>query len=164
MGANPNRIGSPFTATKTTVSAPCPSQSAQVSGGVLCKAMEAAAGRRNASWAINGPSQAFLQLGPPHARERIRRPLVTHPRNRKDNPMNIIPEKTPSTADWPGAADQVGLIAVRVGIWNDNSYQEPLPFEGAHRYRRSASGAPTTSRPGTVRSRRSTRSFATCTA
>ena len=46
--------------------------------------------------------------------------------------MNIIPEKTPSTADWPGVEDQAGLIAVRVSIWNDNGYPEPLPFEGAH--------------------------------
>ena len=36
------------------------------------------------------------------------------------------------TADWPGVEDLVGLIAVRVGIWNDNGYPEPLPFEGAH--------------------------------
>jgi hypothetical protein len=30
------------------------------------------------------------------------------------------------------AEDQVGLINVCVGIWNDNGYPEPLPFEGAH--------------------------------
>jgi hypothetical protein len=57
--------------------------------------------------------------------------LVTHPRNRKDNPMNIIPEN-PRTAMWPGLDDQAGLIAVLVGIWNDNGYPEPLPFETAH--------------------------------
>jgi hypothetical protein len=31
------------------------------------------------------PFSAFLQSGPPHARERIRRPVVTHPHNPKDN-------------------------------------------------------------------------------
>jgi hypothetical protein len=30
------------------------------------------------------------------------------------------------------AAELVALIAVQVGIWNDNGYPEPLPFEGAH--------------------------------
>jgi hypothetical protein len=60
--------------------------------------------------------------------------LVTHPHNRKDNPMNIIPEKTSGTGNWsPGdLEDQVGLITVRIGIWNDTGYPEPLPFEGAH--------------------------------
>jgi hypothetical protein len=58
--------------------------------------------------------------------------LATHPLNRKDNPMNIISEKTPSTAGWPGFEDQAGLIAMRIGIWNDNGYPEPLPFQGAH--------------------------------
>src|SRR5271169_4717632 len=86
MGANPNRISSPFPAPKATVSQRCPPQSVQVSGVVPGKATEAAPVRRNASWAISGPSQTLLQPGPPHARERIRRPLVTHPLYRKDNP------------------------------------------------------------------------------
>jgi hypothetical protein len=34
MGANPNRISSPFLAPKATVSVQCPSQSVQVSGVV----------------------------------------------------------------------------------------------------------------------------------
>lgn len=37
-----------------------------------------------------------------------------------------------ATAEWPGTEDQAGLIAVRVAIWNDNGYPEPLPFESAH--------------------------------
>ena len=86
MGANPNRISSPFAAAKDTVKLRRPSQSAQVSGVVPGKATEAAAGRRDAAWAISGPSQTLLQRGPPHARERIRLPLVTHTLYRKDNP------------------------------------------------------------------------------
>jgi hypothetical protein len=65
MGANPNRISSPFAAAKATISRRCPPQSAQVSGVVPGKATEAAAVRRNASWAISGPSQTLLQPGPP---------------------------------------------------------------------------------------------------
>jgi len=57
-------------------------------------------------------------------------PLITHPHNRKDNPMNDPTAKT--TAEWLGAEDQGRLIAVLVGIWNDNGYPEPLPFETAH--------------------------------
>jgi hypothetical protein len=86
MGANPNRISSPLAAAKTTVSQPLPAQSAQVSGVMPGKATKAAAVRRSASWAISGPSQTLLQPGPPHARERTRRPLVTPPLYRKDNP------------------------------------------------------------------------------
>ena len=86
MGANPNRISSPFTAAKATMSRRRPPQSMQVSGVMSCKATEAAALRRNAAWATNRPSQTLLQPGPPHVRERIRRPLVTHPLYRKDNP------------------------------------------------------------------------------
>ena len=36
------------------------------------------------------------------------------------------------TADWLGIEDAARLLAVRVGIWNDNGYPEPLPFESAH--------------------------------
>jgi hypothetical protein len=46
------------------------------------------------------PKAPVLQPGPPHARERIRRPLVTYPLYREDSPMNIIPEKTPGTTEW----------------------------------------------------------------
>jgi hypothetical protein len=47
--------------------------------------------------------------------------------------MNIIPEKTPAgTADWLGIEDAARLLALRIGIWNDSGYPEPLPFEGAH--------------------------------
>jgi hypothetical protein len=53
MGANPNRISSPFPAPKDPVSLRCPPQSAQVSGVAPGKATEAAAARRNSSWAIN---------------------------------------------------------------------------------------------------------------
>ena len=86
MGANPNRISSHFAIPKATVDRRCPPQSGQVSGVVPSKATEAAALRRNAAWATNRPSQTLLQPGPPHVRERIRRPLVTHPLYRKDNP------------------------------------------------------------------------------
>jgi hypothetical protein len=51
--------------------------------------------------------------------------LVTHPRNRKDNPMNIIPEKTPSTAEWCGVEDAAGLLALRVAEWHDFGYAAP---------------------------------------
>jgi hypothetical protein len=39
-----------------------------------------------------------------------------------------------ATGDWSAAElnDLAGLIGVRVGIWNDNGYPEPLPFESAH--------------------------------
>jgi hypothetical protein len=48
----------------------------------------------------------LLRLGPPHARERIRRPLGTHPHDRNENPMNFIPGKhSDSTGDWPGIED-----------------------------------------------------------
>jgi hypothetical protein len=60
----------------------------------------------------------------------MRRPLVTHPHNRKDNPMNEPTAKT--TAEWLGAEDQARLIAWYVGAWNDLGYPEPLPFAGAH--------------------------------
>jgi len=49
------------------------------------KATEAAAGRRIASWVISGPSRPFLQIGPSPCAKRIRRPLVNHPHNRKDD-------------------------------------------------------------------------------
>ena len=39
---------------------------------------------------------------------------------------------TTTSAEWGGIEDAAGLIALRVGIWNDNGYPEPLPFEGAH--------------------------------
>jgi len=65
MGANPNRISSPFAAPKGPVILRRQPQSTQVSGVAPGKATEAVAGRRNASWAINGPSQTLLQ---PHPR------------------------------------------------------------------------------------------------
>ena len=47
MGANPNRISSPFAAAKGTVSLESLPQSVQVSTVVPSKTTEAAAGRRN---------------------------------------------------------------------------------------------------------------------
>jgi len=67
MGANPNRISSPFTAAKATMSRRRPPQSMQVSGVMSCKATEAVAGRRNASWAIKGPSPTPYNPGRPNA-------------------------------------------------------------------------------------------------
>jgi hypothetical protein len=68
MGANPNRISSPFPAPKATVSRRCPPQSVQVSEVMPCKGTEAVAVRRNDSWAISGPSQTLIRLRPPVAR------------------------------------------------------------------------------------------------
>src|ERR1022692_1788369 len=79
MAAKPNRISSPFTAGKATASSPRLTQSAQVSVVAPCKAAEPVTACRKACWPINGPSRTPLRTGPPHARERIRRPLVTHP-------------------------------------------------------------------------------------
>jgi len=31
--------------------------------------------------------------------------LVTHPHYRKDNPMNVVPQKISSTAEWPPFED-----------------------------------------------------------
>jgi hypothetical protein len=53
-----------------------------------------------------GPSQVLKPIGSPYARERLRRPLVTHPQNRKDNPMNEPTAKT--SAERPGIAEQTG--------------------------------------------------------
>jgi hypothetical protein len=50
-------ISSPFAAAKDAISRRDSSQSVQVSGFAPCKATEAVAGRRNASWANNGPSR-----------------------------------------------------------------------------------------------------------
>jgi hypothetical protein len=36
------------------------------------------------------------------------------------------------SAEWGGIEDVAGLLAVRIAIWNDTGYPEPLPFEGAH--------------------------------
>ena len=63
MGANPNRISSPFAAPKDAVSLQCPPQSAQVSGVVPGKATEAAAARRNPSWPSSGPARAPYSPG-----------------------------------------------------------------------------------------------------
>lgn len=41
-------------------------------------------------------------------------------------------ESNQTTANWPGIEDQARLLYFRVGVWNDNGYPEPLPFEGAH--------------------------------
>jgi hypothetical protein len=61
-----------------------------------------------------------------YVEERIALPLSHHEETIMTNPTD--------TGSWsPGdLEDLVGLIAVRVGIWNDNGYPEPLPFEGAH--------------------------------
>jgi hypothetical protein len=112
MGANPNRISSPFVPAKDAVNRLCPPQSAQVSGVVLRKATEAAADRRNASWAINGPSQTLLQPGPPHARERIRR-LLGHPSARPEGqPKMTIShhrQETPDDEQWPPGIERWAL-------------------------------------------------------
>ncbi len=123
MGVNPNRISSPFGATKAPTDQPRLTQSAQVSGVTPCKAPEPGTARRKLQCAKNVPPQTLLQPGPPHARERIRRPLVTHPRYRKDNPMNDPTAKT--TADWPGIAEAAGLLYFRIGEWHDFGYVTP---------------------------------------
>jgi hypothetical protein len=79
MAAKPNRISSPFTAEKATVSPPRLTQSTQVRVVAICKAAEPVTACRKTCWPSNGPSSAPLRTGPPHARERIRQPLVTHP-------------------------------------------------------------------------------------
>jgi hypothetical protein len=79
MAAKPNRISSPFTAGKATVIPPRLTQSTQVSVVAPCKAAEPVTACRKTCWPSNGPSRAPLRTGPPHARERIRQPLVTHP-------------------------------------------------------------------------------------
>jgi hypothetical protein len=33
--------------------------------------------------------------------------------NRKDNPMNILPEKIPGTVEWCGIEEAAGLLALR---------------------------------------------------
>jgi hypothetical protein len=86
MGANPNRISSPFAAPKATVSLPRPPQSVQVSGVVPGKATEAAAVRRNPSWPSSGPARASYRPGRRMRANASAGPLVTHPRYRKDNP------------------------------------------------------------------------------
>ena len=97
MGVNPNRISSPFSTAKAYVRRPRLAQSAQVSGVASYKAPEPGTAWRNLRCANSVPLQPLLQPGPPHAGERIRRPLATRPHNQKDNPMNIIPEN-PRTA------------------------------------------------------------------
>ena len=64
-----------------------------------------------------------LRPGPPHARERIRRPLVTHPHYRKDNPMNDPTAKT--TAERPGIEETAGLLNFRIAAWHDFGYVTP---------------------------------------
>ena len=86
MGANPNRISSPFPGAKTAVRDLRLTESAQVSGVAPRKAPEPATARRKPHCAIAVPSPAQLRTGPPDARERIRRPLATHPLYRKDSP------------------------------------------------------------------------------
>jgi len=61
MGANPNRISSPFAAAKATVIQQRQPRSTQVSGVAPGKATKAVAGRRNASWAITAPLQPHLR-------------------------------------------------------------------------------------------------------
>jgi hypothetical protein len=86
MGANPNRISSPFAAAKHAVSVQCPPQSAQVSGVVPCKATEAVAGLRNPSWPSSGPARASYSPGRRMRANASGGPLATHPLHRKDNP------------------------------------------------------------------------------
>jgi hypothetical protein len=85
MGANPNRISSPFAAPKATVSLQCAPQSAQVSAVVPGKATEAAAARRNPSWPSSGPARASYSPGRRMGANASGGPLVTHPHDRKDN-------------------------------------------------------------------------------
>jgi hypothetical protein len=49
--------------------------------------------------------------------------LVTHPHNRKDNPMNDPTAKT--TAEWPGIEDAAGLLNFRIAEWHDFGYTTP---------------------------------------
>ena len=39
--------------------------------------------------------------------------------------MNIIPEKTPSSAEWPGISEQADLLNFRIGAWHDFGYATP---------------------------------------
>jgi hypothetical protein len=50
-------------------------------------------------------------------------PLVTHPRNRKDNPMNDPTAKT--TNEWPGIQEPADLLNFRIGAWHDFGYANP---------------------------------------
>jgi hypothetical protein len=50
-------------------------------------------------------------------------PLVTHPHNRKDNPMNDPTAKT--TAEWPGIAEEADFLNFRIGAWHDFGYVTP---------------------------------------
>jgi hypothetical protein len=52
--------------------------------------------------------------------ERTRRPSVTHPHYRKDNPTNDPMAKT--TAEWPGIEDAAGLLNFRIAEWHDFGY------------------------------------------
>jgi hypothetical protein len=49
--------------------------------------------------------------------------LVTHPRSRKDNPMNDPTAKT--TAEWPGIEETAGLLNFRIAAWHDFGYTTP---------------------------------------
>jgi hypothetical protein len=55
-----------------------PGDRVRFDGVVPGKATQAAAVRRNASWAINGPSRTLLQPGPPHARDYLPVPAGKH--------------------------------------------------------------------------------------
>jgi len=123
MGASPNRISSPFGTAKTPASYLRLTQSAQVNGVTRYRAPEPVTARHKLQCAKSVPPQTLLEPGPPHARERIRRPLVTHPRNRKDNPMNDPTAKT--TAGWQGIEETAGLLNLRIAEWHDFGYVTP---------------------------------------
>jgi hypothetical protein len=86
MGANPNRISSPFAPAKTLVGHPLPAESAQVSAVALRKAPEPATARREPRCAIAVPPVPRYEPGRRMRAKRIRRPLATHPLHRKDSP------------------------------------------------------------------------------
>jgi hypothetical protein len=86
MGANPNRISSPFAAPENLCKPRRPPQSVQVSGVMPGKATEAAAVPHGPHGPSVGHHKPSYSPGRRAGRERIRRLLVTHPLYRKDNP------------------------------------------------------------------------------
>ena len=77
MGANPNRISSPFALAKAAVSHPRLTKSAQVSGVAACKAPKPDTACRKTCWAINGPSRTQSRTGCRSAQTYPQQPLVT---------------------------------------------------------------------------------------
>jgi len=111
MGANPNRISSPFAAAKATLSLQCPPQSAQVSGAMPGKATEAVADRRNASWAINGPSQT--PYSPAVACARTHPAALGHPSAQPEGqPGTTISHTARAVAAITQAADSTGGLGL----------------------------------------------------